>query len=376
MPNSVTDLTKLIIPPVFTQWVIDHLDDTNNLINSGILTSNTQIGDLLAPGVTVQIPYIKAKKVLPDKWSDNVDKTSNSIGAGSMNGMKLYETLTYSNTRLSALISGAPTADAIGQAMTEDWTAGDENALIKLLQGVFAVPDIKEAKMIDMTEVSPTNSDFNSTGWLAARTLMGDKANQLTNIAVNSATEAMMTEEDLKDHGSEVSSQVAPYGTFHGMVITIDDQIPIDLSDPKKPKSTCYIFSSGAVSYKRQIVGTRTWNEEKEKGGTSYVSQDSVLTMNVQDTGVKSSFKPEDYPYATVDELTKPDNWEVPDGRSVRDIGVVAYTHTVDPVFAKGLIAAQKQQKAADAGSSTDPKTGSNTGSGSRASGSGSSTGK
>ena len=80
MPNTVTDLTKLIIPPVFTQWVIDHLDDTNNLINSGILTSNTQIGDLLAPGVTVQIPYIKAKKVLPDKWSDNVDKTSNSIG--------------------------------------------------------------------------------------------------------------------------------------------------------------------------------------------------------------------------------------------------------------------------------------------------------
>ena len=87
--------------------------------------------------------------------------------------------------------------------------------------------------------------------------------------------------------------------------------------------------------------------------------------MNVQGTGVKSSFKPEDYPYATVDELTKPDNWEVPDGRSVRDIGVVAYTHTVDPVFAKGLIAAQKQQKAADAGSSTDTKTGSNTGSGS-----------
>lgn len=369
MPNSVTDLTKLIIPPVFTQWVIDHLDDTNNLINSGILTSNTQIGDLLAPGVTVQIPYIKAKKVLPDKWSDNVDKTSNSIGAGSMNGMKLYETLTYSNTRLSALISGAPTAAAIGQAMTEDWTAGDENALIKLLQGIFGVADIKDAKLIDMTEVSPTNSDFSSTGWLAARTLMGDKANQLTNIAVNSATEAMMTEEDLKDHGSEVSSQVAPYGTFHGMIITIDDQIPIDLSDPKKPKSTCYIFSSGAVSYKRQIVGTRTWNEEKEKGGTSYVSQDSVLTMNVQGTGVKSSFKPEDYPYATVDELTKADNWEIPDGRSVRDIGVVAYNHTVDPIFAKGLIAAQKQKQAADAVSSTDTKSGSNTGS--SASGSG-----
>lgn len=360
---AVTDLTKLIIPPVFNQWVIDHLDDTNNLLKSGIITNNTDIGDLLAPGVTVQIPYIKAKKVLPDKWSDNVDKQSYSIGAGSMQGMKLYETLTYSNTKLSALISGAPTATAIAQAMTEDWTAGDENALIKLLQGIFGVADIKEAKMIDMTEVSPTNSDFNSTGWLAARTLMGDKANQLTNIAVNSATEAMMNEEDLKDHGSEVSSQVAPYGTFHGMVITIDDQIPLDLSDPKKPKSTCYIFSAGAVSYKRQIVETNTWNKYEEKGGTSYVSQDSVLTMNVQGTGVKSSFKPEDYPYATVDELTKSDNWEVPDGRSVRDIGVVAYTHTVDPIFAKGLIAAQKQQKAADAGSSTDTKSGSNTGS-------------
>ena len=114
MPNSTndtTDLTKLIIPPVFNQWVIDHLDDTNNLLKSGILTSNVKgIGDLNAPGVDVQIPYFKAKKVLPGMWTDQDDKTSNSVGTGSMRGMKFYQTLTYSATQLATLISGAPTA--------------------------------------------------------------------------------------------------------------------------------------------------------------------------------------------------------------------------------------------------------------------------
>lgn len=358
MADSTTDLTKLIIPPVFTQWVIDHLDETNNLLRSGILTSNVDgIGDLTAPGVDVQIPYFKAEKVSPSNWTDKDDKTSNSVGTGSMRGMKFYQTLTYSSTQLATLISGAPTAQAIATAMNEDWTAADMDALLKLLKGVFGVDDIKNAKSIDMTAEDPTHSEFNSNGWLAARTLMGDKANQLTGIAVNSATEAMMTQEDLKDHGSEVSSDVAPNGTFHGMVITVDDQIPLDLSDPKKPKSTAYIFSQGSVAYKRQIVQTQTQKDILKKGGMSWVSQDSIATMNVQGTTLSSSFRPVKYPYATVDELTSPTAWEIPAGRSARDIGVVEYVHTVDPLFVKGIAAAQKKvADANDGGTGTDNK--------------------
>ena len=88
MANEITDLTKLIVPPVFTQWVIDHLNDTNNLLQSGILSQPKGI-NLTAPGVTVQIPYIKAEKHLPDPWTDQDDKTSHSVGASSMSGMKL-----------------------------------------------------------------------------------------------------------------------------------------------------------------------------------------------------------------------------------------------------------------------------------------------
>lgn len=345
---ATTDLTKLIIPPVFTQWVIDRLDDSNNLLKSGILTPNTGI-DLQAPGVTVEVPYIKAEKHLPMQWTDQEDKQSYSLGSGSMRGMKFYQTLTYSSTKLSRIISGAPTAEAIGQAMLDDWTAGDMKALLSLLKGIFGVPDIKDAKSIDMTEVSPTNSDFNSAGWLAARTLMGDKANVLTGIAVNSATEAMMTQEDLKDHGSQVSSQVAPYGTFHGMIITVDDQIPIDLSDPKKPKSTAYIFAQNAVSFNRDIISTDTDKDTLKKGGMSWVTQDSIGAMNVQGTALKQDWTPANYPYAKIEELTSSDAWEVPEGRSVRNIGVVSYTHTVDPIFAQGLIAAKKKADAAAA---------------------------
>ena len=345
MANEITDLTKLIVPPVFTKWVIDHLNDTNNLLQSGILSQPQGI-DLTAPGVTVQIPYIKAEKHLPDPWTDQDNKTSHSVGASSMFGMKLYQTLTYGSTKLSTIISGAPTQSAIASAMAEGWTAGNMYALIKLLSGVFSVEDIAAAKKIDMTAISPTNSDFNSTGWLASRTLMGDKANVLTGIAVNSATEAMMTQEDLKDHGSTISSDVAPNGTFHGMIITVDDQIPLDISDPKKPKSTAYIFSRGAVAFDRTKM--------LENGGTSYVSQDSIMTMNVQGTSVKKGWQPAKANFATVDEMTSANAWEVPEGRDVRDIGVVAYTHTVDPIFAKGLIAAQK--KASDGNSGVENK--------------------
>lgn len=355
---AVTQLTDLIVPPVFTQWVIDHLNDSNNLLNSGIITNNTQVADLTQAGTKVTVPFIKATAYKAQNWTDHTDIQTEKLSANSYLGQKFYQTIALSQTDLSTIISGAPTQEAIAQAMVESWNNSDEEALIKLLTGIFGVDDIKNAKLMDMTTVSPTSSEFSYAGFLAARTLMGDQNRKLTGIAVNEATNAMMDMENMKDSNPPVSADIAPLGTFHGMVVTVDHKIPLDVSDPKKPKANAYLFAQGAVSYKRQIIQTKTDDKVLTNGGESSVVQNSIGMMNVQGTGIKPGFTPADPNFPTIDELTQSDAWEVPEGKDINNVNVVAYTHTVDPMFAQGYIAAakKKQDSNADPKDGQDPK--------------------
>lgn len=355
---AVTQLTDLIDPPVFTQWVIDHLDDTNNLLTSGIITNNTDVADLTAPGTKVTVPFIKAQRYKPQNWTDHTTANTNKLGSGSYLGQKFFQTLPFSQTDLSTMISGAPTATAVANACIESWNNSDEQALLNVLKAIFCIDDVKNAKFMDMTAVSPTNADFSEAGFLAAQTLMGDKLRKLTGIAVNSATYAAMNELNLKDSNPPVSADVAPLGTFHGMVIHVDDKIPMDVTDPKKPKSIAYIFAQGAVSYKRQIVNTKTDDKILDNGGESILVQNSIGMINVQGTGIKKSWVPADPNYPTIDELAKSDAWEVPEGKDINNINVIAYQHTVDPMFAQAYIAASNKKSAAedDSKGNPDPK--------------------
>lgn len=332
-----THLSDMIIPEVFGQYTLNTILKTNRLLTSGIVTNDPTLGpQLTQPGTKITVPFINDLDGDPDNWTDTDDIQVNSLTSGKQLALKFYQNKAFGYTDLSQLISGAPVQQVIASRFANFWNRADEKTLISILDGVFGVSTIQNSKLYDATVKSPTDSAFSAKGFIAAKGLMGDIANNtLRAIAVNSATESMMEALDLKDKITP-DSQMTPFGTYKGMTIFVDDDIPVDLSDKTKPKSLAYIFMDGAVRYSTNLVDTRTNREELKNGGEESIIQKRVGTIHVAGTSVKPGFAPSKSSFPTMQELAKSSTWEVADGVDVRSIGVVKYAFSLDPTFVPG----------------------------------------
>ena len=61
MANEVTKLADVVVPEIFTQYVLDETTEKNELINSGAIENNPQLNQLVnGGGTTLTMP----------KWND------------------------------------------------------------------------------------------------------------------------------------------------------------------------------------------------------------------------------------------------------------------------------------------------------------------
>lgn len=328
-----THLSNMIVPEVFSNYVANLSLKTNRFVQSGILSPDPILGNRLTqPGTTITVPFIND---LPDDdadvWRDDQNASVSNLTSGKQTSQKMYQIKTFGSTDLSQLISGAPIQDTIGSRFANYWIRQDAKQLLAILAGVFGVTKVQNSKLYDATATIPTQSNFSARGFIAAKALMGDLADStLTAIAVNSATYAQMQANGLIDTIQQQNA-AAPFGTYNGMTIVVDDDIPVDLTTKTKPVTTSYIFGSGAVSYSQNLYSTATERHELINGGETDVVQKRIASIHVIGTSIKAPVA-----NASYKDLSKFSNWDVVDGIDPRTIRVVAYKSTLDPNFVPG----------------------------------------
>lgn len=330
---AVTQLSDMIIPEVFGNYVVNQIQKTNRFVQSGILQPDPDMsGRLTQPGWGITVPFINDLSGDANVWTDTADITPDKLTSGKQQGQKMYQSKAFADTDLSGLVSGAPVENVIGDRFAQFWVRQDAKLLMAVLDGVFGVTKVKNSKLFDATAVSPSNADFSARGFIAAQGLMGDIADQaLTGIAVNSATYAQMKANGLLDKNIQEQNAATPFGTYNGLTIFVDDDIPVDLTNKSHPVTTSYIFGRGAIAYSQNIWRTATERKELTNGGEDIVIQKRICAIHVIGTSVKAPV-----PNAGLSDVSASKNWEVVDGIDTKTIRVVAYKSTLDPMFVPG----------------------------------------
>ena len=338
-----TNLSNMIVPEVFGNYVANLSLKTNRFVQSGILTPDPTLGARLTqPGTAITVPFINdLPDEDPDVWTDTSNINVSNLTSGKQIAQKFYQAKSFGLTDQSVLISGAPVQNVIGSRFANYWIRQDTKLLLNTLQGVFGVSKIQNSKLYDATAKMPTESNFSAKGFIGAKALMGDLSeNTLTAIAVNSATYAQMQANGLIDTIQEQNA-ATPFGTYNGMTIVVDDDIPVDLTDKSKPVTTSYIFGAGAVGYSQNMYSTATERHELTNGGETNIVQKRIATIHVIGTSIKNPVQ-----NASYKDFAKSSNWEVVDGIDPKTIRVVAYRSTLDPTFVPGADTSKKQESA------------------------------
>ena len=349
MADDYFTLSKAIIPEVFTDYTQEVSTKTNRFIQSGITTSNFDIGNqLLQPGNVLTMPYINDLSGAPQVWNDKHDIEVDSTSTGTQYGFKFAQVKSFGRTDWSKIYSGAPIDQVIASRFGAYWARVDQHQLLNVVKGTLSNDDIANEKVFD-----DSSNNFSARGFLATIAKMGDlQDNAFSVIAVNSAAYAQMKANQMIDTTTPQNTIVSPFGTYDGMRILVDDDIPLE-----GQVATSYIFRTGSVGYKVATPenAVEVFREPSKQGGRTSVINRRLAATHVMGTTlsakalgtINDEFDPE--------KLTDGTMWDcVVDPRK---IGIVAYKSKIDTDFIPKKKATSATPSTSGSGSSSSTPT-------------------
>lgn len=348
MADDYFTLQKAIIPEVFTDYVQETSTKTNRFIQSGITTSNFDIGNqLLQPGNVLTMPYINDLSGAPQVWNDKHDIEVASTTTGTQYGFKFAQVKSFGRTDWSKIHSGAPIDQVIASRFGNYWARVDQHQLLNVVKGTLSNTDIATAKVFD-----DSNNNFSARGFLATIALMGDlQDNAFSVIAVNSAAYAQMKANQMIDTQIPQNTVVSPFGTYNGMRILVDDDLPLD-----GQVATSYIFRTGSVGYKVQTPenAVEVFREPSKQGGRTSVINRRLAATHVMGTTLSAQAISKINDEFDPESLTDGTMWDcVVDPRK---IGIVAYKAKIDKDFVPKQKASSAPSTPTASGSGTSGK--------------------
>ena len=239
---AATKLSDMIVPEVFTPYVIRRTAELSNLVQSGIVASNPILDQLITGGgTTIQMP------VFNDLSGDDEVMGETAATVGGITTSKdvaavLYRIKAWGATELAACLSGADPMKAIGDLVAQYWVRREQKTLINLLEGAFAASNMSSL-VSDIT--SATSTAISANAVLDAKQLMGDAADNLTAIAMHSATFTKLQKDNVISFIPAAESKIS-IPTYLGYRVIVDDGLPVDTTGAAN-KYTTYLFAQGAI---------------------------------------------------------------------------------------------------------------------------------
>ncbi|ALT07382.1 major capsid protein [Moraxella bovoculi] len=227
-----TQLTDIIEPVQFTQYLLDTTATKSKLLSSGLLVKNEQISKYLRSGSTsFNVPYWKdiANGVDADIISDDPDEhsTPKKISTYKQNVRKAYLHNSWSSMGLAAEVAGADPLKAIQERVGAYWDNQLQKRLIQSIRGIVAQNKATDnADMVhDISSVSKANK-FNAEAVIDTAGTLGDAFNNIVAIAMHSKIYFDALKSDLIE--TVTPSNGKPFQTFRGLMVIVDDGLAPD----------------------------------------------------------------------------------------------------------------------------------------------------
>lgn len=348
MQGDFTDLSANFIPEVWLDWVNNRITNTFALFKSGIIANDPILGaSLLDRSYYVTIPHTEAidTSLKSQTWNNKNDIKTHGMTSSLEQDVKIYEAQSFGNSDFDDLITGAKTLDQLTAQFVDYWGNIDETRAIQVLTIAFLNSTIKTAKSFGIGN----ESEFKAEDFVKAMARMGDiSQGKPTTMAVNSGTYNFMLNQNLIEF-LQPSQGAEPIGTYNGLRIVQDDQVPLDATG----KTVAYIYAPGAMNYSvaTPANGVTTDRDNLKSGGISAITHKRVVTVHV--AGTAADLAVHDDPTTWKEAIENGTEALFKPVGDVRNIHAIEYGFTIDKDFVIPGINTPAADASATTGSAT-----------------------
>lgn len=236
MPTTRID--DVIVPEIFEAYVADNVARKSNIIQSGVITRDGEIDDLLAGGGSVfTIPMWNdignsEETIATDNPADIIVPKKNT--ATSLQIPRCVRTVSWEVANLTKVLAGADPMAFIASRVSKYRTDRLQAQFLSIVKGIFAnnatVTDDYHEQNDQRWDVSGSaysagTTDFNVNHLIDAISLMGDAQDGFGMIMVHPLVYANMQKQDIID--TRVPSGAdAPVRYYNGYQIILNNDLP------------------------------------------------------------------------------------------------------------------------------------------------------
>lgn len=263
---AATLLSDVFVPDVWRQYVIERTAAKSAVFQSGIISD---LQDVLGPnmgGSTVNMPFWQDLTGADEVIDDAANLTVNKINSERDIAAVLQRGKVFGASDLSGDMAGSDPMQAIGELFAGYWARRFQDVLISVLAGAMGAANMTD-NVLDISGLTGGAENFDAEAFIDAAAKLGDHQDDLTAVAVHSATYTVMKKQDLIDFLPD-SQTGTPIATYMGKRLIVDDGMPVATD-----VYTTYLFPTGAIGYAEGMpkVPAAVDRDELAGGGTEYI---------------------------------------------------------------------------------------------------------
>lgn len=329
----VTKLSDVIVPELFTPYVVNRTMELSALFQSGIITNNAEFDRLASEAAPIHnMPFFEDLSGDSEDIIEDADLTPKKITSNKDVSTTIRKGNLWAATDLSAALAGSDPMAAIGDLVAGYWSREYQKILIHVLTGAFGSYVNTENETV--TPLADHILDISTLGTAAAQKvsasafidalqLLGDAQGQLTAVAMHSATKSYLKKLNLIT--TERDSTDVEFEAYQGRRVIVDDGCPI-----AGDVYTTYLFGQGAIAFGNGspvgFVPTEVDRDKRKGSGVDYLINRKTFIMHPR--GIKwTNQEREHIETPTKAELMNAINYErVYEPKQIR---IVAFKHKI-----------------------------------------------
>ena len=320
---AVTKISDVIVPEIFTPYVIEKTAEKSRILTSGIAVANPRLNELVSGGgTTIQMPYWKDLTGDDEVLSDQNPLTPGKIGADKDIAALLLRGKAWGANELAGALAGDDPMEAIADRVSDYWARQEQKMLVAVLTGAFASASMSNHILDKSTEAISGNIV------LDGKQLLGDSADQLQAIMMHSAVYTELQKQNLIQYTTTSDGKVT-IPTYLTYQVIVDDGMPVETVGEGASAYkvyTTYLFAKGSIGRGEgtPVSLTSTETDRDSLAGEDFLINRRALVLHPM--GVKWIGTPEGST-PTNAELATGTNWQ----RVYEDknIGLVAIKHKI-----------------------------------------------
>ncbi len=331
----------VIVPELFTPYVIRKTMEKSALFQSGIVANSTEFDRLASQASPlVNMPFFEDLTGESEPVVEGEDLTADGIGSKQDVAGIIRRAKMWSATDLSAALAGKDPMEAIASLVAGFWARDVQKELVAVLKGVFGTIEgtaetewtsdttLMESNILDISTQTGNAAKWSGAAFIDAEQCLGDAKTTLTGVCMHSAVEAALKKQNLIET-VQPSNDVA-FGVYQGKRVIVDDGCPFTGSGANMVFST-YLFGEGAIALGNGspvgFVPTEMDRDKKKGSGVDYLINRRTSILHPRGVAFTAKAVKNMKEGPTRAELADPKNWNpVYEKKQIR---IVEFRHKI-----------------------------------------------